>query len=430
MARPTEGQLQDLGPWVRGQNNLSEEARLAYESFRASANIDVTDTGGIRRRVGYQRVVNAPGARGLWSSGHRALYAVARNLYGFDGQTSVLLYTDLHPHNSIAYCAIEPNVYLTDGVNGFVLGPVNTPKRWSPPEPACQPTASVLSYGGLPAGRYMVAITHATTNNVESGTSSAAVIDVPDNGGIRLSQFPVPPADAANFRIYLSNANGTELFFYGVAASNVVTMDVTARPLGRKLTTMFKSSLPAGQHLGYFQGRLYSASGNLMYWSEPMTYGLTDLSRNYIMLSSSFTMIAGLPEGAGGMFVASEHRTLFLRGNNPTQFEQIEAYPYGVVSGTLTYVAASMLGMEGESHSLPVWMSRNGVFCVGMPNGKVAPVNEATFAAAVGNSGASMFRMQRGVPQVVTSMSGAFEANSFAVADTASMTVTRNGIQI
>lgn len=429
MARPTEGQLQDLGPWVRGQNNLSEEARLAYESFRASANIDVTDTGGIRRRVGYQRVVSVPGARGLWSNRHRAFYAVAQNLYSFDGQNSVLLHTGLHPHNPLAYCAIEPTVYVTDGASGYAISPVGVVRRWSPPEPARQPVATALSYGGLTAGRYMVAVTHAYAGGTESGTSSSTVVDVPDGGGIQLADFPVPPSDV-NFRVYVSNANGTELFFYGAVPPTVLTVDITSRPLGRKLTTMFKSSLPAGQHLGYFQGRLYSASGNLMYWSEPMTYGLTDLSRNYVMLSSPFTMIAGLPEGAGGMFVASEHRTLFLRGNNPAQFEQIEAYPYGVVSGTLTYVAASMLGMEGESHSLPVWMSRNGVFCVGMPNGKVSPVNEATFAAAVGNSGASMFRMQRGVPQVVTSMSGALEANSFAVADTASMTVTRNGIEV
>ncbi len=120
----------------------------------------------------------------------------------------------------------------------------------------------------------------------------------------------------------------------------------------------------------------------------------------------------------------------FLRGKDPSNFDMVEAYPSGVVPGSLVMVPATALNIETVSLRVPVWMSTSGVFCVGGPNGQVLATTEAYFSGDVAERAAALFRSVDGINQVLVSMQKPLRSSKLAVTDSASATVVRNGIEV
>ncbi len=431
MARPTDSELAKLSLWPGGINNVASEAMLRGGQLRSAVNVDIDDTGVPSRRVGYTQLAAESGAHSLWSNGVKMFYAAGSNLRMHDGVSSQLLYTNLQHDVPLCYATIEPNTYISDGTVALCVRNDGSLSTWGVTAPEGPTYATPLEdVGGMAAGDYLVAITYSNDLGEESGTGSSLRVTVPEGGGITVGFPPVAPPDAVRTRLYISKPNGSQPLFASSFAANAASVTVGHASLGRALDTQFCARLPAANFAAYYNGRLYIASGDMLQWSRPLAYGLLDEAYAFQKFMTNITGIAAMPEGGGGIYVGTGTRMYFLRGKDPSNFDMVEAYPSGVVPGSLVMVPATALNIETVSLRVPVWMSTSGVFCVGGPNGQVLATTEAYFSGDVAERAAALFRSVDGINQVLVSMQKPLRSSKLAVTDSASATVVRNGIEV
>lgn len=427
MAAPSERDLVRLGPFVRGINNLAEETSVPRGAARSAVNVDIADSGKVRRRAGYERRIEADEPESLFGYGPRGFYLEGQNLMGFEvidgSETAPLtLYTGLRPYARLAHCLIEPDIYVSDGVVALRITPSNDVSLWSipaAPTPALQP----LPTGALPPGRYHVAVALKSSTGEEGPLSSLATIDLASAGGIRLEI----PSSTYRTAVYMTKPDGTELLLVVTIPTGATVLNISKQMLGRPPVSQDTDPMPAGRFAAVWRSRLLVADDRFVHWSLPNQFALTNLGYDYLEFVEQTTMLAA-PETAGGFFVGQQSRTYFISGDDPADFRITEAYPFGVIPGTMTMVPGARLPFENPpAVTVPLWMASNGVFCVGMPDGTVAPLTETNFAASSGSEGAALFDQRGGVNRFVATLRNPTE-NAFAFSDQVTAEVVRNGI--
>ena len=136
----------------------------------------------------------------------------------------------------------------------------------------------------------------------------------------------------------------------------------------------------------------------------------------------------GAGEAGGGFFVGQESKVYFVTGDRPDDLRLSEKYPAGMVEGTLQMVPGAKLPFEQPpTEPVPVWLATNGVVCVGLPSGEVAPLSEGRYVAAVGKTGAGAFLQRDGESRYIATTEAPDE-NVFAARDEVTYEVVRNGI--
>ena len=132
---------------------------------------------------------------------------------------------------------------------------------------------------------------------------------------------------------------------------------------------------------------------------------------------------------SAGVYVAAGERTYFLAGSRPDATQQVISYPYGAVPGTGVTTDGARFGTEFAGR-IAAWMSKNGVFCLGLPGGRVQTLTEGRLALPEYSAGASLLRDHDGIRQWIMSLKGAGTAAALGATDSVTATVTRNGIEL
>lgn len=429
MPGPSDRSLQQFEGW-NGINNVLSEVGLPTEFLRQANNVDIDDQGKPQRRAGYTQVI-AGGARSLWAGRlfPYALYASANMLYAFDDPTNPQAVTTVDSVSDLSYCEVNDVVYWTDGTS---LGMIDMDLAPHPPaaaNPPSQPTLVATGTGGLFAGSYQVAVTHVDALGRESGTSIARVVQVAEGGGIQATFAPAV-AGTVTRRIYMTSANGDVLYLYRTVPAAVSALLLGVGNLTTELRTQFLEPMPGGHLVRYYNGRLYVAQHNRVLFSRSLRYGQYDPSEGYLTFRGHIRLLHGVGEGqSGGLFVGDDRRVYFLGGPDPENFTQRTAYPFAAVEGTALTVPGSYLGLS-ETREVVYWLSSNGVFCVGMPDGSVMPMTERYALAPQAQSGASFIRDIAGIRQIVTNISGIGNTQVAAASDSAVARVERNGVVV
>lgn len=426
----SERQAVTIGPWRRGANNLSAEHSAPPGSFRDAENVVVADDGKISRVEGFEKAIEAPDAHSVFAAPPRLFFVSQGVLYACEEQSDGLLSIPMPAIEGVsdqplAYCMIQPNIFVSDGSETWRIAPTNAASPWSLPPPS-QPAASIVA-GTLPVGRYLVATAYRAADGSEGPTSPTTLVTLTEVGGIEV-HLPAPAPGASRVLIFVTKPNGTELLHFNSVVPAASTVVITKQRLGRPPACEDLSPMPPGRFAAYFNGRLLVASGDFVRWSEPHQYGYTDEAYNYAAFDNEVTGLGVVGETTNGFFVGQQNRVYFMRGENPSEARLEEVYPAGMVPGTLTHVPGARLPLEAPpTVPVPAWLSTNGVFCVGTQDGSVIPLSETSFAAAVGTEGAAAFVQRAGVNRlVVTSRSPS--DNAFAVTDSVAIEVVRNGI--
>jgi hypothetical protein len=349
-------------------------------------------------------------------------------LYGFevvDGQETapVLLYDGLRLDARIAHCLVDPDIYVSDGNVSLRVSPSNTVTSWAIATPP-QPTLAATAGGALPAGKYRVAITHRAPTGEESAVGPYTEVAVDDQSAIAATFGAAP----TGFRtiIYTTKPNGTELLLLASVPSTVVSVNINKAPLGRAAATEDLDPMPGAIFAAVWNGRLLAAVDNLVFWSEPMHYGLTHLAHNFMEFVEPVSMVAAT-ETMEGFFVGQKSRTYFVRGSDPMDAVLHEAYPAGVIAGTLQMVPGARLPLEAPpTEPVPMWLATNGVFCVGLPSGLILPLTESRFVSQIATEGAALFEQRAGKNRYVATLRNPSE-NAFAMSDSFTAEVVRNG---
>lgn len=428
------GQPIEDGGFPRGLDNLHREDSLPRGALRAAVNVDLDANGKPARRRGYERVITGQ-AHSLASCFDCLLAVVDGTLTAFDTQFEAVATIATGLTRPLSHAQSAHRAFWTDGLQlrSFDMTLLDAP-AW-PPTPGWPQGFEVQPMGGLPAGSYQVAITAVDVVGRESGAGRALLVEgVEHNGGILLQGLPNPP-EAVTLRVYVTDTNGTVLRLVGEASPGSPAYLVAWGPRGQSLEgeNQWLEPMPAGQAMCFHAGRLWVASGRVLCFSEPMRPGAM-LPDNRITFGEDITLLA--PAGTGpdaGLYVAAGKRTLYLAGPNPKEAPLSVARATGAVAGTQRAVHTSVFG--GVYESLPqtqasVWVSTDGVFCLGLPGGSIVPMTERRVVLPRNaDSGATLLRQDGGLSQVVTSLSGG-DATTASASDKLVGTIYRNGIAV
>lgn len=427
MAGTPDHRLLKLGPWPRGVNNLADEGSLPMNEFgsrpialREADNIDFDRMGWPKRRRGATRLFTGTLVHSVWSDPQ-----LAWALFVDDGELHALhedqqvqpLGVTVGPR-PVSYARINDRIVWSNGsVRGLLTLDLQA-HDWAPEQPGGQPDVAVAAGLSLDPGRYQVAVTFVDALGRESGSTLAVALEVPASTGIAVSNLP-QPMTAAGINVYLTGANDQVLRLHSQVPAGVAALLLGAPALGRVLTTQFLSPLPPGQIVRYFNGRQLVAVDDEVLWSEPLRYGLFHRARNRIRFADRVDLMEPVGDGSpgAGLFVAAGQRTYWLGGADPKDFSHQIAYGHGAVPRTATAVAGTVLGVD-TAETLPVWLSRNGYFCIGVPGGNVQPLKQGEAALDGADSGAALFRACAGLQQLLVTLRAPYQ-QGLAVTDRA-----------
>lgn len=421
---------------ITGIDNVSAERELRPGAVRELVNVDLTPKGMPKRREGYINLIPATEAHSLveWMPAGN-LAVIDGVLTAFDHnltQTPIRAGLPAWPE-VCSYQELGEDLFWTNGREfRRIKSDLTDTAAW--PDLLGAPTLLGISgVGGLTAGTYQLALTVLDADGRESGATAAELVDVPEGGGIQITDFP-SAIDAVAYRVYLSPPNGDLLeWVKDVAVGTSLVLIGAAARSQKLLETQFLVPMPPGHLLAAMGGRLLMAYENEVYISEAYRYGLCNPDRSF-KLPGRVTLLQPCGDADDvGCFVsgaATNARTLYFSGPDPVSGSRRVVYPHGAVPGSALTVPGTLLGLE-TTRPCAVWLSTAGVFVAGLPGGQVLPLTEGQCALPTAERAAAMVREKNGLRQILLALQGQVVASDRSVfTDAAVTTVHRNGVEI
>ena len=399
---------------VAGIDKLSNETSLQKNTWRTAMNVDIDRSGQAAVRDGFTRILTGADYHSTW-------YAVQRS-WLLAGKGSTLVRVDpltatettlinVGSASPFSYTEYNGNLYVVCST-GLYYVPSSSPsiRRCGVPQPSA-PTAAASTNGGLAAGKYAVAISLTDDLGEESPTSYEQVIDLPNGGGIQLTNLPIVSNYLVN--IYVTPTNGDILYHYASPPASFATHLVSANPSGAQSTTQFLAPFRGGRFVRWHNGRLYVANGDTLSYSDAFRPHLTRTDTNFVQFSGDISFVEPV---AGGIFVGDDRGVWFLDGGDPTKFSQRRVSTCRAVPGTSLIIPNEHFDPKVVNTTLPVavWLCTSG-YAVGTADGNVIEVNADVIRVPLATSGSSVFAIRNGRKQVLTTMSNTQPAAGEAV---------------
>jgi len=415
-----------------GKNNVAKETDLPEGALREALNVDLYKEGNVARRKGYASVYSGTNIHSLFSTKDYTVFCENGTLNTLNAAyVASTVRTGLNATKDISYAQVNKQVYYSNDEQSGIITENATHAEWGVESPSGQPILSSTT-GSLSAGRYQVAITFASPSGEESGTQLAAVLDVTEGGGIQLSSIP-QSSTAASVRVYVSPPNGDVLYHHVTLPMGITTGVVTSTVEGRALETQFMSTMPPGHIVRHYKGRMWVAIGNMLVFSPALRFGLYDPRHTYFRFSEKITVVQPVQDG---IYVVAD-KAYFLSGSDPKDMEQVVVYDKGGVLNTGASVSPHVfdykndviksLGVEQTPDEIAFWYSPTGAM-LGFPGGRVKAVTEDRLSISEYERGATLFREEDGMRQLITSLTDKSNGSSFVASDTAVAEVIRNGV--
>lgn len=397
-----------LGPFVGINNRLPDHkldvvsrGRKEGDYLRNAVNVDLTNSGTLQRRKGTVLMQQGTDCHSLWSEAPDTLYVDGTDLYSYP-RTS--LRNGLTPGMRCSYAhAPGGEIYWSNGVvleriAAGVCGPATVPV----PNPA--PMVMPSLGGGLKAGYYTVAVTAVGPDGEESGATWPVQVRVPDSGRIEVTNLP-----GSLVNIYVSPLNG-DVLLLAVQTTATSYIFPLLGTLGVQCQTIGLREMPPGQVVRWFNQRLLVASDDVLYYGEPASNALFKPMKGYIQFPDRITVVEPCQNG---VYVVAD-QTYWLAGTDIAEAEVVPVLPYGAVEGT---------GGRTPKDNTVWWFSQRGAV-VGDESGKVTNLQEETVSVEQAQAGATLYREQDGMRQLVSSLRGG-DTSAAAAASWASAEVIR-----
>ena len=387
---------------LHGMNNMAlppgrllDDARMITP--RIILNADALDGGVIRKRGGYAMATVLAGCHSLGpQNGSVLLGATTTGLYRVEGATAILLATFTGQPGLITFMEINGLIYMASptwkGIYDINLGAV---RSWGL-SPGPMPQIELVA-GDLPPGAYSLCYTTYDGDRLGGNGSFARVRWETDTRGIRLVNFP------AGTICWITHPNGDKLFGAQVSGGEIVG------PTARPLPTFGVVPPPGFAHFCHAFGRVWGACGKNIYYSDSFQYEWFRPG-NYLPFPEEIVLMAPTNEG---IFFNSLKTTWFADGTDPGKMT-LQKIGTGAIPGTLTMPQMSgatvgggyEISRKASQMPAPVWMSRNGIV-TGTNTGHLVHLTEARVRFNPRIQGAALYLFRDGVPQIITSLSGA-----------------------
>lgn len=172
--------------------------------------------------------------------------------------------------------------------------------------------------------------------------------------------------------------NGVVYLSDGLRTAKVVSGVVSAYP-----------EMPPCSILAQHNGRLYGVAGKTVWHTDPFTE-VVDPQRNFLQFTEDVTVFMPV---TGGVWVVAD-KTYFYAGGGPEDFTPRMMLEYGAVPRTAVRVP------KGNDVT---WYSTRGVV-LATAGGEIKNLQEPNVAPDVGSYGASLYREENGIKQMVVSV--------------------------
>jgi len=165
----------------------------------------------------------------------------------------------------------------------------------------------------------------------------------------------------------------------------------------------YKTPMVPGHLIEYFNGRLYVARDNEIWFSDPMALMRTDRRRNFKQLSSRITLLSAVEDG---IYVSDLGKTYFMGGGDPGEAILTDKADYPAIPGTAQKINAAGIGGLELSGEVVLWASRMGI-CMGGSQGQFKNSTEEHYRIQRRPfSGCSILCKEDGIYQFICSIAG------------------------
>jgi hypothetical protein len=312
-----------------GLNNVADPVKLGLEWLGTADNVDITQTGSIRRRDGYSQSLAGTITGAYSTQDYSRLYLVdSGSLKSINADMSTTVLKAGLSSAPMHWTEANDRVYFTNGIDSGIILPDHSTIDWSWPTPG---TPDLYAVGGdLPAGIYQVVCTYLLPDGRETGAGDVSLIELDAGESIQIENIPqvdglltqvyIAPADSTVFQLAFStdlesaswNASPDQL---GV---DLVTQDLYPLPADGELPTFWRSRMYVVQ---YFPSEDISA----IWFSEPLGYHLFNLQQSFISVPGKTVLLAPTP---GGMVIGTDKKIFGYDGETLSELAN-----YGAVAG-------------------------------------------------------------------------------------------------
>lgn len=396
---------------IIGVDVLSSETALPSGAVRSAVNVDIGRAGRFKRRAGYTRRVAAPNLHSLYYAQQQAaLFVMSGNILNvYDPTTNQLTpIATLRSAHEVDFTEYNGNLYFTNQTSfGWIPHDTTQVRSVGIPTPQA-PVLTATPNGGLAPGKYMAVVTLVDDRGEESGASSMSTVDIPgpETGGISVGGLPTPPQGGETC-VYVTSTDGDILRYAGSGGT------ITQPPEGGAADTLFLRPLPPGDFVRWYNGRLYTAEGATLRFSEALRPHFYDPAHNAIPFNGHIYFIEPVIDG---IYVGDARGVWFLSGPDPEKFQLLRVSSCRAVRRSSVLIPPEHLPEDKVEAVVPValWLSTSG-YVVGMPSGKTVELQPERVKVPTGLMGRSSFVLRGGRKQVLTLVNSTAIAPGLAV---------------
>lgn len=400
---------------ARGVHQRSDVTRVPDGFVRRAVNV-IGSGAGMRRRPGYESLVSGADITALWSNGSRALYVDGGEMKAVEptGEITTLASGLV---GKVCFAQAGEHIYVSSAQRNLrVLGSVVAP--WAPPVPDGFATATFSASGALPQAEYTLAL-----QLVDGAGMEGPILEVPlsGSGAITVTGLTVPAGYA--LAAYLTLPDSGVLYRATVIPDGVTMLTIGGLPTGKPLDQRFLESMPVGADAMFaYNGRLYAIHGEVIFYSEAMRYGVTQLDDNFLQLQAPVDFAAPVLDG---VFLGRGGETVFLHGADPAGFATKSVQSPRYIAGTPSPIRLSWFGIEAPADEAWCWMTEGGPV-IGMAGGQLIALTDQTLKLSGAERASTAVLEHEGERHIVTTTRNP-QADAAIASDLLESEIIRNG---
>ena len=309
----------------KGLNNVTDPLRLGMTWLAQADNVDITDSGAIRKRTGYSKTMSGSITGAYSSIDFSRMYVVdggaLKAMAGASSAVSLLSGLGTEPMH---FTEINDQVFFNNGTDRGIIATDNTVHDWGWATPSAPSVVAVT--GSLPAGTYQVRCTTVLEDGRETGAGDSAIVILGEEQALQIS-------GVAGFNVYIAPADSTVYQLARAAAPNdAFVWNSSPDELGPALMNNFLDPLPVYTDvIQAWKGRIYAAqympteNQTAIWFSEPLAFHLFNLNSNFILVPGHVVMLAPHDDA---LIIGTTTRVFAYDSKSMS-----ELAPYGVVPG-------------------------------------------------------------------------------------------------
>lgn len=194
------------------------------------------------------------------------------------------------------------------------------------------------------------------------------------------------------FRLYMTNHEGTELRRVEDYPRSTGSISIGSPPkFGKAPAFEHMDPMPTGKYLGFWRGRLMTASANVLRFSEPLAYHIHDPRHGFVQMPQRITFVTPV---VGGIWVGQVDHVAFLRGDSPTNLSLERKQVAAPVPGSSILVGQEIGGEFAAQGDAALWLSEAG-YVIGAASGEVRELHKTQLGGISGASACTAISGQR-----------------------------------